>query len=216
MKYVKNMSTKSFKTLKDLRDCPVEVFMKIDGIPIIVDFIDDVFRIRTRRSVWIYNGNQFIEYSDKHPNTNNLRALNYAILFERLKQHSNVLKTQWEGKREPVSYEVLPKFMMKKDGDDLIMVKNKFPFSMFEHHDILLFDHERYIDAVKYQPIKILPCYKGVLQICYLLDECKNQVELHDKLKDLILKEFQHTDGFELEGYVINFVKIKEKYKVFI
>ncbi len=105
--------------------------------------------------------------------------------------------------------------MMQKDGDDLVMVKNKFPSSMFEHYDILLFDHGRYIDEVKYQPIKILPCYKGIIEISRSIDNITTKQELHDYLKNLAVKLFP-VDEFELEGYVFYFPGLENRYKVFM
>lgn len=216
MKHVKNMSTKDFNYIKSLRDCPVEVSMKIDGVPITIDFTDGVFRIRTKRSGWIYIGTQFIEHAIKTKNANIERAIYYSNMFDYLKMLQPLLYDIWEQQKLPITYEVLFNNMMMKIDDSYVMVKNKFPQQMFDKFPMILFDHERAVDPLNiYGFLSVLPCYKGIIEISRSIDNITTKQELHDYLKNLAVKLFP-VDEFELEGYVFYFPGLENRYKVFM
>ena len=212
------MSARDFNHIKSLRDCPVEILLKIDGVPITVDFTDGVFRMRTKRSDWIYDSNQFLEYARQNPKVNFQRACNYKDLFEYIDSLLYpILFHTWNKKKKPLTYEVLFEPMMTKNKhpDSLTMVNKKYPVKMMENV-LLMFDHERNIDPLTYSRLlSILPCYKGIIEISRLIEYVNTKEELHDFLRDYAMKYYPINE-FELEGYVFYFPKLEKRFKVFV
>lgn len=229
---VKHMSAKDFNYIKALRDCPVEILLKIDGIPITIDFTDNLFRVRTRRSDWIYEAEQFLEYARQNPKTDWIRANNYYTLFNYLFSIRNILYREWEGRKEPVTYEVLFRPMMIKNKkslaimfkgtfpitdtlDSLYMINKSYPVDLLEDN-LVLFDHERNVEELDYRDkVKIKTCYRGIIEISRSIEDVKTKEELHDFLRDYAMKHFP-VNKFELEGYVFYFPKLGKRFKVFV